>query len=217
MTPELPLLAGQYPGLAAVYSGMAIAATLAQPALSGDAGLDEAVKTHGPRLRAFVRRQVADLAEVDDIVQDTLLELVSAYRLVEPIEHMAAWLLRVARNRIVDRFRARARLVTIAEPQVPPDDSSEPPRVLEGWLAPSTASPEAAYARSVLGDELLAALDELPFEQRIVFIAHEVDGRSFKELSAETGVGINTLLGRKHAAVRHLRQRLSDIRSEFDL
>lgn len=217
MTPDLTPLAGQYAGPAAVYSVMATAATLTQSAHPGDAGLDAAVRTHGPRLRAFVRRQVADLAEVDDIVQDTLLELVSAYRLVEPIEHLAAWLLRVARNRIIDRFRARARLVPAGQPPVSLDEAAEPPRVLDGWLAPATASPEAAYARSVLGDELLAALDELPPEQRIVFIAHEVDGRSFKELSAETGVGINTLLGRKHAAVRHLRQRLSDIRSEFDL
>ena len=215
MGPELATPSGQYPGVPTVYPGMADAMALTRAAVERDGGLNDAVKAHGPRLRAFVRRQVADLAEADDIVQDTLLELVSAYRLMEPIEHLAAWLVRVARNRIVDRFRARARTVTVGEAGVA--DEADAPRVLDGWLSPATASPEAAYARSILGDELLAALDELPDEQRSVFIAHEVDGRSFKELSAETGIGINTLLGRKHAAVRHLRQRLSDIRSEFDL
>jgi RNA polymerase sigma factor (sigma-70 family) len=173
----------------------------------------------GPRLRAFVRRQVADLSEVEDIVQDTFLELVSAYRLVEPIEHLAAWLMRVARNRIIDRFRARSRQTSLSDSSGPDvvGSSSEPSHVLDEWLAPADAGPESAYVREVLADELVAALDELPAPQRDVFVAHELEGRTFKELAAETGVGLNTLLGRKHAAVRHLRRRLEDIRSEFDI
>jgi RNA polymerase sigma factor (sigma-70 family) len=178
-----------------------------------------AVTTQGPRLRAFVRRQVADLSDVEDIVQDTFLELVSAYRLVEPIEHLAAWLMRVARNRIIDRFRARSRQASLRDSSGTDvvGSSSEPSRVLDEWLAPANSEPESAYVREVLADELVAALDELPAQQREVFVAHELDGRTFKELAAETGVGLNTLLGRKHAAVRHLRRRLEDIRLEFDI
>jgi len=178
-----------------------------------------AVATQGPRLRAFVRRQVADLSDVEDIVQDTFLELVAAYRLVEPVEHLAAWLMRVARNRIIDRFRARSREASRIDSSGPDvvGPASEPSRVLEEWLAPADSGPESAYVREVLANELVAALDELPAEQRDMFVAHEIDGRSFKELAAETGVGLNTLLGRKHTAVRHLRRRLADIRSEFDI
>src|ERR1700722_17402033 len=170
-----------------------------------------AVVAQGPRLRAFIRRQVADLSEVEDIVQDAFVELVAAYRLMEPIEHVAAWLKRVARNRIIDRFRKASK--SVSEPASTRDPDSG---LLDEWLAPDDVGPEAHYVREMLADELAAALDELPEEQRAVFIAHELDGRSFKELSAETGVGINTLLGRKHAAVRHLRRRLQDIRTEFD-
>lgn len=176
------------------------------------------VAEQGPRLRAFVRRQVADLSEVEDIVQDTFLELVSASRLVEPIEHLAAWLSRVARNRIIDRFRSRSRESEWVEPLAGEDEpSSDSSFVLDEWRISAHSDPDAAYANSVLSDELLAAIDELPLEQREVFIAHELNGRSFKDLSAETGVGLNTLLGRKHAAVRHLRRRLENIRSEFNL
>jgi RNA polymerase sigma factor (sigma-70 family) len=176
-----------------------------------------AVAAQGPRLRAFVRRQVADFTEVEDIVQDTFLELVSAYRLMEPIGHVAAWLMRVARNRIIDRFRKQSRRVSGGEPSSNQDsDSSAPPAsILDEWLAPEAAGPEARYVRDVLAEELAAAIDELPAEQRAVFVAHELDGRSFKDLAAETGVGVSTLLGRKHAAVRHLRRRLRDIRSEL--
>jgi RNA polymerase sigma factor (sigma-70 family) len=176
-----------------------------------------AVAAQGPRLRAFVRRQVADFNEVEDIVQDTFVELVSAYRLMEPIEHVAAWLMRVARNRIIDRFRKQSRKMSSGEPSSNQDSGStaDPVRILDEWLAPEAAGPEARYLREVLAEELAAAVDELPAEPRAVFIAHELDGLSFKDLAAETGVGVNTLLGRKHAAVRHLRRRLRDIRSEL--
>ena len=177
-----------------------------------------AVVAQGPRLRDFVRRQVADLSEVEDIVQDTFVEMICAYRLMEPIEHLAAWLRRVARNRIIDRFRRRSRAAASSEPSSFHGEGSDAEQLplFDEWFAPVGAEPEASYVREVLAEELVAALDALPPDQRAVFVAHELDGRSFKELAIETGVGINTLLGRKHAAVRQLRRRLHDIRAEFD-
>ena len=177
-----------------------------------------AVVAQGPRLRDFVRRRVADLSEVEDIVQDTFVEMICAYRLMEPIEHLAAWLRRVARNRIIDRFRRRSRAAASSEPSSFHGEGSDAEQLplFDEWFAPVGAEPEASYVREVLAEELVAALDALPPDQRAVFVAHELDGRSFKELAIETGVGINTLLGRKHAAVRQLRRGLHDIRAEFD-
>ena len=192
-------------------------ATLAlpRPTTGDNDRITAAVAAQGPRLRAFVRRQVADLSQVEDIVQDTFVQLVSAYRLMEPVEHLAAWLRRVARNRIIDRFRQQSRTDSLNDPWYSDDVAAES-GVLAAWLVPLAAGPEASYVRDVLAEELVAALDELPVEQRAVFVAHEIEGRSFKDLAAEMGVGVNTLLGRKHAAVRYLRQRLRDIRTEFD-
>jgi RNA polymerase sigma factor (sigma-70 family) len=192
-------------------------ATLAlpRPTTGDNDRITAAVAAQGPRLRAFVRRQVADLSQVEDIVQDTFVQLVSAYRLMEPVEHLAAWLRRVARNRIIDRFRQQSRTDSLNDPWYSDDVAAES-GVLAEWLVPLAAGPEASYVRDVLAEELVAALDELPVEQRAVFVAHEIEGRSFKDLSAEMGVGVNTLLGRKHMAVRYLRQRLQDIRTEFD-
>lgn len=168
-----------------------------------------------PRLRSFVRRQVADVNDVDDIVQDALLELVVADQLMKPIEHLAAWLYRVARNRMIDRFRARSRQAAILAP-FQHEDGDLASQILDGWLAPEIAGPESAYTREMLVDQLLVALEELPASQRDVFVAHELDGRSFKDLATETGIAVNTLIGRKRAAVQHLRRRFEDIRSEFD-
>ncbi len=170
------------------------------------------VAAQAPRLRSFVRRQVADLNEVEDIVQDAFLELVSAHRLAEPIRHVAAWLQRVARNRMIDRFRTRTRTDRLfdrangAEPDESPVNTSDEtaPR------APDTTAPDVRYERDRFTDALIAALDDLTPEQREVFVAHELDGRSFKELAAATGVPVNTLLSRKHAGVLHLRDRLRD-------
>ena len=174
-----------------------------------------AVATQEPRLRAFVRRQVADLADVEDIVQDAFLELVSAYRLMEPVVHVAAWLRRVARNRIIDRFRQRSRNDRVFVSASFPDSQDETPAPgeLSDGRATDTARPDLSYERDLIAEKLVEALGELPPEQRDVFVAHELDGRSFKELAAETGTPLNTLLSRKHAATLHLRRRLKDFHS----
>lgn len=160
------------------------------------------------RLRRFVRNRIADEGDAEDILQDVFYELVEAYRLMKPVEQAGAWLFRVARNRIIDFFRKK-RPVPLAEGE----DRDE--LTIEEMLPSRDAGPEAAYARSVLWDELEAALEELPAEQRDVFIAHEIDGRSFKELAQETGVSVNTLLSRKRYAVLHLRERLKEINDEI--
>jgi len=164
------------------------------------------------RLKRFIRRRVTDVADAEDILQDVLSEFVEASRLVRPIEQAGAWLFRVARNRIVDLFRRRRRHVSISEPV---HESDNQPDTLEDLLPGHDAGPEAAYARQVLVEELAAAIEELPAEQRFVFVAHELDGRSFKELAAETGESVNTLLSRKHYAVRRLRRRLQAIHALF--
>lgn len=175
--------------------------------------LTEAIRREQGRLRSFVRRRVPDEADAEDILQDVFYEFVEAYRLMKPIERAGAWLFRVARNRIIDRFRKK-KPETFSGVQVADPESGQG-LSLEELLPSPDASPEAAYARGVLLDELDAALDELPEEQREVFVAHEFDGKSFKELSAQTGIGINTLLSRKHQAVLHLRRRLQSIYDEF--
>ena len=165
------------------------------------------------RLRNFIRRRVTDETEVEDILQDVFYELVAAYRLMKPIEQVSAWLFRVARNRIIDLFRKR-RPATSTNDFL---DIAEHGDLLslEDLLPSAEAGPDSAYARGVLLDELDAALDELPEEQREAFVAHELEGRSFKELAEATGVSVNTLLSRKHYAVLHLRERLQEIYDEF--
>jgi RNA polymerase sigma factor (sigma-70 family) len=163
------------------------------------------------RLRQFIRRYVMDERDTDDILQDVFSELIEAYRLMKPIEQVGAWLYRVARNRITDRFRKSGREVSL---RVSADDEDDE-LTLERLLPDADAGPEAAFARRLLLEEIFVALDELPAIQRDVFIAHEIDGASFKQMSAETGVSINTLLARKHAAVLHLRNRLRDIFDEY--
>ena len=145
-----------------------------------------------PRLRSFIRRRVADPREAEDILQDVFHALVEANRLLMPIDHVTGWLYRVARNRIIDLFRVR-------KPE---------PLLFEDLLPSPDAGPEADYARTVLLEALEQAIAELPAEQRDVFIAHELEGRSFKEMAAATGVSVNTLLSRKRYAVLRLRERL---------
>ena len=174
-----------------------------------DQRISEAIAREQPRLRNFIRKRVRVEGDVEDILQDVFFELVEAIRLMKPVEQVGAWLFRVARNRITDFFRRRK-----------PESLSDAPSgdeafALEDLLPSPDAGPEAVYARGVLLEELDAALDELCEEQRDVFIAHEIQGRSFKDLAAETGLSVNTLLSRKHYAVLHLRQRLQAIYDEM--
>jgi RNA polymerase sigma factor (sigma-70 family) len=175
--------------------------------------ISEVVYRERVRLRNFVRKRVPDAGDAEDILQDVLYELVQAYRLMQPIEHAGAWLYRVARNRIVDFFRKK-RLAALGDALMESADD-EGVLTLEDLLPAPDAGPEAAYARSVLLQELNGALDELPEEQRDVFIAHQIEGRSFKEIADDTGVGLNTLLSRKRYAVLYLRRRLQAIYDEY--
>jgi RNA polymerase sigma factor (sigma-70 family) len=177
-----------------------------------DRQISEIVAAERPRLRNFIRRRVPDPADVEDIVQEVFYELVEANRLLMPIEHVTGWLFRVARNRITDLFRKK-KAETFGDTSVEGEDGDV--LRIEDLLPSPDAGPEAVYARRVLLDELELALDELPREQREVFVAHELEGRSFKELSAESGVSVNTLLSRKRYAVLHLRERLQSIHDEF--
>jgi RNA polymerase sigma factor (sigma-70 family) len=172
----------------------------------------ETVEREQARLRSFIRRRVADRGDAEDILQEVFYEFVEAYRLMKPIERVGAWLFQVARNRIVDLFRKK-KMGSINDPVSVADDGEA--LLLEDLLPSPEAGPEAVFARQVLIEELESALDELPAEQREVFIAHEIEGRSFKEIASETGVSVNTLLSRKHYAVLHLRRRLEAIHGEF--
>jgi len=177
-----------------------------------DQRISEAVEREQSRLRNFIRRRVPDPRDAEDILQDVFYKLVEANRLLMPIEHLTGWLFRVARNRITDFFRKKV-----------PENFSDTAVInedgellqLEDLLPSPEAGPEALYARQVLLDELELAIDELPEEQREVFVAHEIEGYSFKEMAAETGVNVNTLLARKRYAVLHLRERLQSIYDEF--
>ena len=181
-------------------------------AIEQDRRIAEVVARESSRLKRFIRRRVADVADAEDILQDVLSEFVEASRLTRPIEQIGAWLFRVAQNRIVDLFRKRRHHLSISEPVGVSDGQ---PLLFEDLLPGREEGPEAAYARQVLLDELEAAIDELPPEQRFVFVAHELEGRSFKQLAAETGLGVNTLLSRKHYAVGRLRRRLEGIYTMF--
>jgi RNA polymerase sigma factor (sigma-70 family) len=177
-----------------------------------DRQISEIVAEQRSRLRNFIRRRVPDPSDAEDIVQEVFYELVEANRLLMPIEHVTGWLFRVARNRITDLFRKK-KPETSSDAAVEGEDG-ELLRI-EDLLPSPDAGPEALYFRNVLLDELEFALDELPGEQREVFVAHELEGRSFKEMAAETGVSVNTLLSRKRYAVLHLRERLRSIHHEF--
>jgi RNA polymerase sigma factor (sigma-70 family) len=188
------------------------AASLERMNLEQDRRIAEVVGREQSRLLNFIRRRVPDRRDAEDILQEVFYELVEANRLLMPIEHVTGWLFRVARNRITDLFRKKT-------PEglgdaVVADDDGELLR-LEDLLPSPDAGPEALYARSVLLDELELAVDELPEEQREVFVAHELEGRTFKEMAAETGTSVNTLLSRKRYAVLHLRGRLQRIYDEF--
>jgi RNA polymerase sigma factor (sigma-70 family) len=177
-----------------------------------DQRISETIVREQARLRNFIRRRVPDRSDAEDILQDVFSELVEAYRLMQPIEQVGAWLFRVTRNRITDLFRKKKPEALQDQPVAARDGEA---LTLEDLLPSADGGPEEAYARSVLLEEIDEALDELPEEQREVFLAHEFEGRSFKELAAETGLSVNTLLSRKHYAVIYLRRRLQGIYDEF--
>jgi len=186
--------------------------SLNRMAIEQDQRISDVVKREQSRLRNFIRRRVPDPLDAEDILQDVFYRLVEANRLLMPIEHVTGWLFRVARNRITDLFRKK-------EPEnfseIEPADEEGELLQFEDLLPSPDAGPEALYARGLLLDELEGALSELPKEQREVFVAHEFDGRSFKEMAAETGESVNTLLSRKRYAVLHLRERLQRVYDEF--
>ena len=174
--------------------------------------ITQVVAQEHSRLRAFIRRRVPDAGDVEDILQDVFYRLVEANRLLMPVEHVTGWLFRVARNRIIDFWRKRRheRFVDHAF-----QDEEDVSLELDEWLPSPDAGPDALYARRVMFEALEQAIDELPEEQRIVFRAHELEGRSFKEMAAETGISVNTLLSRKHYAVRRLRDKLQRVHDDM--
>jgi RNA polymerase sigma factor (sigma-70 family) len=177
-----------------------------------DRQISEIVARERSRLRNFIRRRVPDPSDAEDIVQEVFYELVEANRMLVPIEHVTGWLFRVARNRITDLFRKK-KPKTFSDAAVEGEGGEL--LQIEDLLPSPDAGPEALYVRNVLFEELELALDELPEEQRDVFVAHELEGRSFKEMAAQTGLSVNTLLSRKRYAVLHLRERLQSIYDEF--
>lgn len=206
----------QYPRLPFVYPGMDTTFALPlpleedHPMAEQNRRLSETIARESGRLGSFIRQRVPDPGEAEDILQDVFFELVEAWRLPEPIEQVGAWLFRVARNRIVDRFRKRR------EEPLPATDSADDEDE-DHWLAqamPASDGPEAAHLRGLWLDAIAAALEELPPGPRDTFVAHEIDGRSFKEMAAESGVPLNTLLGWKRQAVLHLRDRLQPLYDE---
>jgi len=191
---------------------MDYALTRPWPMAEQDQRISEVVKREQARLRNFIRRRVPDPRDAEDILQDVFYKLVEANRLLMPIEHVTGWLFRVARNRITDLFRKK-KPDFLGDARVENEDGEL--LEIEDLLPSPDAGPEALYFRNVLLDELELAVDGLPGEQREVFIGHELEGRSFKEMAAETGVSVNTLLSRKRYALLHLRERLRSIYDEF--
>ena len=183
-------------------------------ALEQDQRISDVVRQEQSRLRNFIRRRVPDPGDAEDILQDVFFELVEANRLLMPIEHVTGWLFQVARNRITDLFRKK-KPESLSEAAQPLLEEGEEFLQLDDLLPSPNAGPDALYVRNSLLDELEAAIDELPPEQRAVFVAHELEGLTFKQMAAESGVSVNTLLSRKRYAVLHLRERLQSVYDEF--
>jgi RNA polymerase sigma factor (sigma-70 family) len=177
-----------------------------------DHKIAEVIAEQRPRLRSFIRRRVPNEADAEDLLQEVFYELVQAHRLLQPIDYVTGWLYQVARNRITDLFRKK-KPEPFADRALEDDEGQM--LAFEDMLPSPDAGPDALYVRGLLLDELELALDELPAEQRAIFVAHEIEGRSFKELSAESGVSVNTLLSRKRYAVLHLRHRLQSFHDDL--
>jgi RNA polymerase sigma factor (sigma-70 family) len=172
--------------------------------------IEQAVHSERKRLFDFIRRRVRNEADAEDILQDVFYQLVTSYSLTEPIERLTSWLFTVARNKVIDWYRKR-------RPESLPADEADPsvPLNLEEILFDPKENPDVVYARSLVWTELAAALDDLPEEQREVFVMHELEGKSFKEIAEITGEPINTLLSRKRYAVLYLREELRELYDEF--
>lgn len=183
------------------------------PMSEQDRKISEAIARDGSRLRNFIRKRVSDRSDAEDILQDVFYQLVEAYR-IEPLEQVTAWLYRVARNRIIDLFRRKKREALRRAPEAISSDGE--PVSLDDLLPSPDGGPDSVYARNLMLEELEDALDELPPEQRNVFVGHEVMGHSFQDMARQYGVSVNTLLSRKHYAVKHLRERLQNIYDEFE-
>jgi RNA polymerase sigma factor (sigma-70 family) len=191
---------------------MQVALQNQMPMAESEQRISEAIDREYTRLRNFIRRRVADQGDADDVLQDVFYELIAAYRMMQPIEQVTAWLFRVARNRIIDLFRRRKR--ELVRSAAEDKDASGVSEILDLLPSPD-AGPETARIRTLFVEELDAALGELPEEQREVFVAHELMGDSFSEIAARTGIGENTLRTRKYYAVQYLRERLRDVYDEF--
>jgi RNA polymerase sigma factor (sigma-70 family) len=185
-----------------------------RPMADQDQRISQVVHQERSRLLNFIRRRVPDSRDAEDILQDVFYELVEANRLLMPIDHITGWLFRVARNRIIDLFREK-KSVLFSDLGFADEGENEDSLHFEDLLPSPDAGPDAVYARGVLLAAFDLAISELPPEQREVFVAHEIEGRSFKEIASSTGVGMNTLLSRKRYAVLHLRERLQDIYDDF--
>jgi len=186
-------------------------------AASQDQQIQTAVREQRGRLLRFIERRVPDPAEAEDILQDVFAELVESYRLLKPVEQAAAWLFRVARNRIIDRYRRVPAKLTVSldAPLGAATDGDEPARLLQDVLPAPDDSPENRLLRETIMDAITDALAELPAEQRQVFVWHELEDQSFNDMVAATGVPLKTLISRKHYAVKHLRKRLRKLYDEL--
>jgi RNA polymerase sigma factor (sigma-70 family) len=178
-----------------------------------DPRLSEILAEDRARLRDFIRQRVPNEADAEDLLQEVFYEAILAYRLMEPIERWSSWMFRVARNRIIDRFRSKRPAGMESASSITSVDGDR--LFLEDVLPSLEAGPDAAYARSVLMEELEEAIDALPEAQREVFVAHEIEGESMNDIARRTGVSLNTVLSRKHYAVKALRRQLKTIHDAF--
>jgi RNA polymerase sigma factor (sigma-70 family) len=174
--------------------------------------IGEVVRENGKRLFDFIRHRVNEEEEAEDIYQDVMFELTNAYRMMQPIEKIAAWLYRVARNKITDKYRKKRPDLLQDKVFISDDDDH---LYLEDLLRSTEESPDKDFDQALIQQALEEALDELPKEQRDVFIQHELEGISFNEIAEATGVTVNTLLSRKRYAVLHLREKLRSLYEEL--
>jgi RNA polymerase sigma factor (sigma-70 family) len=179
--------------------------------------LSDTIRREQGRLLAFIRKRLPAPEDAEDVMQDVFMELMEAYELANPIERVASWLFAVARNKISDWYRrdrsSGARTISLDEPVG--DDDPEAPVLME-WLAVvDEGGPESEFFRETFMDALTDALAELPSDQREVFVLHELEGKSFKEMADAWKVPVNTLLSRKRYAILHLRKRLRDLYDDF--